>query len=414
MKKFIAGSLCFLVLTVLHAQTEDDVLMRIGGQDILRSEFEHAYNKNKAQNKMLLTEFTQSFIHLKLQALEAQDRGLDTLASFREKMNELTACFNSSPSKVPASSSAKSRPQTRLAHLYIYLPQNASAKSIQTACDKMDSIYRAVSSGYSFDDCVCCCLAEPSCGIYAERAVLPLHHTMEDVECKIRSLQTGELSRPFVSPVGVHLIQVQSRDGEDAVCEVSENQPVDVDKRRTYLLAELKEALLQEALQKKQGTQRTTPEQLTSYFKKNKKQYAWELPHYKGGVLYCKDKSSAKAMEKLLKRLPMENWRVAVENYNQKHPDKQAKVECGLFQIGTNPAVDKVVFKQGSFLPPSDYPYVTALGKKLKKGPESYQDVPGQVENDYNAFRQAEEVAGWLKKYKVEINQEVLKTVNNH
>ena len=141
MKKFIAGSLCFLVLTVLHAQTEDDVLMRIGGQDILRSEFEHAYNKNKAQNKMLLTEFTQSFVHLKLQALEAQDRGLDTVASFREKMNELTACFNSSPSKAPASSSAKSRPQTRLAHLYIYLPQNASAKSIQTACDKMDSIY---------------------------------------------------------------------------------------------------------------------------------------------------------------------------------------------------------------------------------------------------------------------------------
>ena len=73
-----------------------------------------------------------------------------------------------------------------------------------------------------------------------------------------------------------------------------------------------------------------------------------------------------------------------------------------------------MVFKQGVFLPSSEYPYVIAVGKKLKKGPDSYMDVYRQVENDYKSFRETEEEGKRLKKYKVEINQEVLKTVNNH
>lgn len=415
MRKLIIGSLFFVVSAVLHAQVEDMVLMHIGDREILRSEFEYAYHKNKAENKMLLTDFIQSFIHLKLQALEAENRGLDTLPSFREQMEQLAFRFNRSYRDTLSFAAAEDDSHPLVAHLFIYLPQNASSRMIQNASDRMDSIYRAVqSSGRKFEDCVQMYADNPGRGVYGERTVLPPHHSMEVVERKIRSLQVGELSRPFISPAGIHLIQVLERTGKHGADEMAGTDSFNVDKKRDYVWAEWRETLLREALDTKQGTRSVAPEQLVSYFKKHKKKYAWDLPHYKGGVLYCKDKSSAKVVKKLLKHTPIEQWPAVVESYNQTNPVKGVKVESGLFRIGTNAAVDKIVFGQGTFLPSSDYPYVMAVGKKLKKGPETYLDVRKQVEDDYKAFKRSEEIAGWLKKYKVEINQEVLKTVNNH
>ncbi len=414
MKKFIAITLFFFVWTTLFAQTDDEVLMRIGGRDIFRSEFEYAYNKNEAHNKMLMTEFTQSFIHLKLQALEAESRGLDTLSSFREKMDKLAIRFRQMPSVSPLGGSENTYPRTKIAHLFIYLPQSASARTIKLASQKMDSIYRTVSAGTVFEECVRQYVSEHPEGLYGELVTWRPNRTMEEVERKIKSLQVGELSRPFVSPAGVHLIQVLNREEAGQDRRTADVSGMKTDGKQTYLLMELRETLLREALDNVLNRQSLTSEQLDSYFKKHKKKYAWELPHYKGCVLHCKDKSSAKKVRKLLKKIPQGRWTEAVEHYNRNHPGKTVKAECGLFQIGTNPAVDKVVFKQGVFLPSSKYPYVIAVGKKLKKGPDSYMDVYRQVENDYKSFRETEEEGKRLKKYKVEINQEVLKTVNNH
>ncbi len=111
--------------------------------------------------------------------------------------------------------------------------------------------------------------------------------------------------------------------------------------------------------------------------------------------------------------MPMEQWEVMVESYNRKYPNKAVKATFGLFQIGSNPAIDKIIFKQGTFLPSSDFPFVAVIGKKLKKGPESYRDVLAQVESDYDVALRKKIVEQCTKKYKVEINQEVLKTVNN-
>jgi len=415
MKKLIIGSLFSIVSAVLCAQTEDAVLLRVGNREVLRSEFEYAYHKNKVQNKMLLTDFIQSFIHLKLQALEAENRGLDTLPSFREQMKLLSLQFDRKSMEPCSFVSKKYVSQPRLAHLFIYLPQSASSRTIRMACDRMDSIYHTVlSSGQTFESCVQKYIDHPSGGVCGEKTVLPTHHTMEEVEQRVRQLKVGELSRPFVSPVGVHIVQVLQRGEEHAEDEAVEIGLSGSDKTRDYLWTEWREFLLREALNADEECRDILPEQLASYFKKYKKKYAWELPHYKGGILYCKDKSSSKVVKKLLKHVPMDQWPVVVEDYNRTNPAKEVMVETGLFRIGTNPAVDKVVFRQGTFLPSSDFPYVTAVGKKLKKGPESYWDVRKLVEDDYKAFRRSEEIAGWLKKYKVEINQEVLKTVNNH
>jgi len=82
--------------------------------------------------------------------------------------------------------------------------------------------------------------------------------------------------------------------------------------------------------------------------------------------------------------------------------------------LGDNPFVDKLVFKKPVDLSPMEsYPFTVVVGQK-EKGPDSYREVYEQLLADYQNF--CENL--WIKRLrasaKVEINQEVLKTVNNH
>ena len=61
-----------------------------------------------------------------------------------------------------------------------------------------------------------------------------------------------------------------------------------------------------------------------------------------------------------------------------------------------------------------DYPYTATYGKLLKKGPETYKDVRGPVTADYQNYLETAWIKELRDKYSVEIDQEVLKTVNNH
>jgi peptidyl-prolyl cis-trans isomerase SurA len=52
------------------------------------------------------------------------------------------------------------------------------------------------------------------------------------------------------------------------------------------------------------------------------------------------------------------------------------------------------------------------VGTILKKKPESYKDVKGAVVSDYQQYLEKEWVKQLREKYKVEVYEDVLKTVN--
>jgi peptidyl-prolyl cis-trans isomerase SurA len=60
----------------------------------------------------------------------------------------------------------------------------------------------------------------------------------------------------------------------------------------------------------------------------------------------------------------------------------------------------------------ASYPFEAVYGKKLKKYPERYNDVRAQVVADYQQMLEAEWVTSLRSRYPVQINQEILKTVN--
>ena len=122
----------------------------------------------------------------------------------------------------------------------------------------------------------------------------------------------------------------------------------------------------------------------------------------------------ASAIKKQLKRKPVSQWEDVLHRLIGNASFPKARIETGVFQIGTNRYIDKLVFKCGDFQPDPALPYVFVMGKKLKKGTESYEDVKDAVIKDNQAVYQEAWLKDLKRKYKVEINQEVLKTVNNN
>lgn len=70
---------------------QDPVLMRIGGKDVLRSEFEYNYNRDKASlapKDAAPEKYAERFVNFKLKVAAAEAAGLDTALAFRERVED--------------------------------------------------------------------------------------------------------------------------------------------------------------------------------------------------------------------------------------------------------------------------------------------------------------------------------------
>ena len=153
---------------------------------------------------------------------------------------------------------------------------------------------------------------------------------------------------------------------------------------------------------------------LTAFFKAHRKDYAWDKPHYKGRVIYCKDEPTLKAAQSIVKRSETDS----IDKYLRTRLNdsiQYVKIEKGLFVEGDNPVVDDKVFKsKEKYVPTEEYPYVFVSGKLLKKLPEDYTDVRGLVTADYQTYLEEEWVKHLREKYPVVIDEEVLATVKQN
>ena len=153
---------------------------------------------------------------------------------------------------------------------------------------------------------------------------------------------------------------------------------------------------------------------LMAFFKEHRKDYAWDEPHYKGRIIYCKDEPTMEAAKSIVKRsLPD-----SVDSYLRTRLNdsiQYVKIEKGLYVKGDNPVVDNQVFKvKEGYEPAEDYPYVFVSGKLLKKYPECYTDVRGLVTADYQTYLEKEWIKALRAKYPVVVNEEVVASVKQN
>ncbi|MDD4821126.1 MAG: peptidylprolyl isomerase [Bacteroidales bacterium] len=180
-----------------------------------------------------------------------------------------------------------------------------------------------------------------------------------------------------------------------------------------HLMQEYRDGILLFEISNREVWEKATKEKekIQSFFEKNKNKYKWEKPHYKGYIVQCKDSKVAKAAKKLIKKLPADSIQSVLTREFNKNGKSQIKFNKGLFEKGTNPFVDKLAYKTGEMKVDSLFPVVFLSGKNLKYTPQSYEDVRGEITSDYQNYLEEEWVKSLKQRFKVEINEEVLRSV---
>ena len=183
-----------------------------------------------------------------------------------------------------------------------------------------------------------------------------------------------------------------------------------------YTLQEYAEKCLAEEIvhQKVDYRLLTTGRELATYFKFHSSDYRWEHPRYKGVVLHCADKKTAKQAKKLLKKVPENEWEDMLRKTFNTSGAETIKIEQGVFADGDNKYIDKLVFKKGDFEPLMSYPLLLLSAKNRKARMIIREGNRTGPEGLSKTILTHSGCGNCRISVKVEINQEVLKTVNNN
>ena len=397
MPRGLLGILIFLLVSVSVARAQGDiVLLRIGDTQVYKSEFEYYFNRSNCNTSQ---EFLEEFVTYKAKALYAKELGLDTFPGFiAQRMYYLQVLDGLVGKKDPKRClfSTEDEEWMELWHITYPLDQHASQTDENKAKVYMDSISSVLKEGFVSE------------GELGQTLWIPRHFLLPEWDKALNGLSQGEISTPFCSPLGLHIAcWKDKRTGKKPLVKEGCSEEASV---YNHSVKEIEDALLVMALSMNQEIS-YSEQDLENFFIDHRKDYQWDYPHYQGAVFHCKNKKTAKAIKKHLKRYDYSLWEEALNGLNPVYAESY-QMEYGLFQIGKNEYVDKLIFKCGSYEPLLDYPYTFVMGKKLK-APESYNDVRDRVLKDYWESQENLWIDAIKHKYKVELNEEVLKTVNN-
>ena len=454
---------------------DDPIVMKINGKNILRSEFEYNYNKNNSAgvaDPKGIKDYVPLFVNYKLKVEAAKDARYDTLSSFKKEFlmyrNQQIRSLLIDP-KVEESEARKYYDQLkqnigpdgliRVAHIFIQIPQKASQDQIDKAKNKIDSINKEIQSGGSFGELAMKFSDDKMSSIRGgELPWLARKQTIKEFEDVAFKLKPGEISQPFLSPLGYHIVRMleqkqlepydtlrtnilkylESKGLQDKLADQvldsmvqASNQSLTValvldreaDRLRAqhsdfkYLIHEYHDGLLLFELSSREIWQKAAKDEkgLSKYFRKNKKRYAWDKPHFNGVLYFYRDEALGKKIKKTLKKADERDWAKVMRKTFNKDSLSQVRASVQMFVEGDNPYVDYCVFD--SKKKPNErktYPYYDVYGRKLVKGPKKWTDVKNEVISDYQAVKEKEYIEELRKKYTVEIFEEVLKTVNKH
>ena len=464
-----------LMSAAANAQTTDPVIMKVNGVPVLKSEFEYSYNKNNSEgviDKKTVREYVDLFVNYKLKVAAALDAKYDTLQSFKDEF----AMYRDQQVKPMLVTDEDVEAEARniydqtvkqigpdgliqTAHILIRADQQAPQEEWDAAKVRIDSIYQALKGGADFAELATKVSQDP--GSARQGGLLPFVQRgqfVKEFEDAAFALQPGEMSGIVQSPFGYHIILmkerkmlepfefhhdnilrfIEQRNLRDQIADQKVKQMVEQsngslteaqlmeqkadelsakDSDLKNLIREYHDGLLLYEISNRLVWDKASKDEagLANYFKKNKKKYAWDEPRYKGMAYHVKEQNQVKAVANCVKKLSFDQWAEALRTTFNGDSIIRIRVEKGIFKKGDNALIDSLVFKKDTTVTHlKDYPIDAVYGKLLKKGPEDYTDVRGLVVADYQEQLEKEWVADLRRKYPVEIDEEVVKTVSEN
>lgn len=404
------------------------VLFRIDGAETSVEEFEYYYAQVYATSHISAEQFLPHFLYYKLKVADAKRQNWDTLTDFRLQCGALQNEILKSEEMWGGKKQDTLLNWVRFRQISFLLPQHASSDQERVARQRIDSVYAALKNGASFENLAQSYMSPRLSSPYLDEEWIPERCLIKEFAEQLNTLKKGNYSAPFFSPLGIHIVYLldckqgiySPRMTRDVAMQkvtsscVTERRDTLLNKTRIEL-CQVSDGLLAAYWDKRHGgtsSGNVSDRELQRYFESHKKDYAWDLPHFKGGVIHCLNKKVASKLKKRLKKSPLTEWNKEISAFSQENPEWKVVVKTGLFQIGTNPYVDKLVFKCGHFTPLADLPYSFVVGKRLKKGPEDFKDVRDEVQRDYRLWTERTRMEKLKRGFRIEINQDILKTVN--
>lgn len=471
-KSLLAAML--IVASSAGAQTADPVVMTINGNPVLRSEFEYSYNKNNSEtvvDKKSVADYVPLFVNYKLKVLAAEAAGIDTTSAFRKEFlsyrdQQVRPSFINDDDVEAEARKIYKETQTRIdsngglvrpSHILLMLKQNATQAEQDAAKLRADSIYTALVKGANFAD-----LArrlsddKGSASRGGDISWVQKGQTVKEFEDVVFALKKGELSKPFLSPFGYHIVKLMDKQNffpydtlradirrfidQRGLRDHIVSQKLDslakaaqpattvqslLDKRADEMAAkdpalrnlirEYHDGLLLYEISNRLVWDKAAKDEagLAAFFKKNRKRYAWTEPRFKGIAYNCKNAADVEAVKRSIKKVDFDDW---AETLRKQFNDStlRIKVVKGIFKKGDNALVDREIFQvDTTYTAPKGYEHTAVFGKKLK-APKTYDDVRELVVADYQEYLEKQWIADLRKQYPVVLNEEALATVNKH
>ena len=475
MKNFLATFGFAIAALPIMAQSNDPIVMTINGEDVTRSEFEYSYNKNNTDlvvDKASLDEYVELFVNYKLKVAAAKEAQLDTMAAFQKEVADYRAqqaeeyLIDSTFIEEEARNTYEATAQNigpdglfQAAHILIHLPQQASASEQARAKQRIDSLYAVLANGANFAEVAKLHSEDP--GSARDGGILPWFfkgQLLKEFEEVALAMQPGEMSRPVLSPVGYHIIYMNDRKQfepyeyhRESILEFLDQRGIRPHAKRSmgeklakqmggnitpeqaleraemeldakypefrFLMNEFYEGSLLYEISVREVWEKAANDEkgLEKYFKKNKKNYRYEEPIFRGLVVHCVSEEVLKGVKKVVKKQPQSEWVNSIRSAYNSDSLIQVRMVRGPFTVGKSVYADYYAFGVGERPDTvASYPVTGVVGKLQKKGPDTYEDVRGEVTADYQNQLEMQWVSELRKKYTIILYPEALATVNKH
>ncbi|WP_132065800.1 MULTISPECIES: peptidylprolyl isomerase [Aquimarina] len=229
---FFLGSILF---TLANAQQSKDVLFTIDESPVYISEFKRVYLKNidlvKDKSQKNIDEYLNLFINYKLKLKEAKHLGLDKKQAYLEELEGYRKQLAKGYLTDTRTSDAliqqaydRSLEQINASHILIMVKPNASAKDTIAAYQKIIEARNKIVNGESFDVVAKAYSQDPSVtknnGNLGWFSVFRMVYPFEEAAYVTK---VGEISEPFRTQFGYHVVKVNGREkklGEVTVAHI--------------------------------------------------------------------------------------------------------------------------------------------------------------------------------------------------
>ena len=223
--KTIKTLVILIIATTISAQSDDTVLMTVGGQDVTVGEFRYIYEKNNGDGadytSQSVNEYLDLYTKFKLKVAEARSMGLDTVSVLNKELDgyrkQLADSYIMDKEVVKALTKElyeRKKEDIRLSHILISISKRANDGEIESKRKSALDILNRINRGEDFETLAKKYSEDKTSGKMGGdfgwlTAKLP--SGFYDFENAMYTLKKGEVSELLRTPLGWHIIKVTDR-----------------------------------------------------------------------------------------------------------------------------------------------------------------------------------------------------------